>query len=199
MNKLFCLVAAAVFATACGNHSAPESATVLVNINAYTLENGKVIRFSELAFDQGRVIATGNGELAGSYRPEQTIDGAGKTVLPGLIDAHGHVSSLGSVKERIDLAGSASLDQALGRIRQFAEANPDAPWLLGRGWNQVIWGQSGFPDRHDLDAIVSDRPVWLRRIDGHAGWANTAALTAAGIDETTTDPTWQDTRNPCDT
>ncbi len=188
MNRLFCLVAATVLVTACGNHSAPESATVLVNINAYTLENGKVIRFSELAFDQGRIIATGNGELAGDYRPEQTIDGGGNTVLPGLIDAHGHVSSLGSVKERIDLAGSASLDQALGRIRQFAEANPDAPWLLGRGWNQVVWGQSDFPDRHDLDAIVSDRPVWLRRIDGHAGWANTAALTAAGIDETTTDP-----------
>ncbi|MEO0996190.1 MAG: amidohydrolase, partial [Pseudomonadota bacterium] len=145
--------------------------------------------FSELLLDGEHVVATGTGELAGKHPDATRVDGRGRTVVPGLIDAHGHVSGLGFAAERVDLVDVPSLSAATNAVAAFAAANPDTAWVLGRGWNQVLWDGDGFPTAADLDAAVPDRPVWLRRIDGHAGWANTAALAAAGIDETTATPT----------
>jgi predicted amidohydrolase YtcJ len=109
-------------------------------------------------------------------------------MLPGLIDAHGHVLWYGLAKARVDLVGTKSLAEALQRIKAFADAHPDHPWILGRGWNQESWPERSFPTAADLDAVVADRPVWLGRIDGHAGWANSAALKASGIDAQTVSP-----------
>ncbi len=108
--------------------------------------------------------------------------------MPGLIDAHGHVLDLGLARNRVDLVGTTSLREALGRVAAYAAAHPDAAWILGRGWNQVLWSENRFPTAADLDTLGLDRPVWLRRIDGHAAWANTLAMERAGIDDTTADP-----------
>jgi predicted amidohydrolase YtcJ len=116
------------------------------------------------------------------------VDGGGRTMLPGLIDAHGHVMGLGIGALQLDLSETTSLADAQARIRAYAAANPNLPWIVGRGWNQEKWGLGRFPTAADLNSAVADRPVWLGRVDGHAGWANSAAMRAAGITAATQSP-----------
>jgi hypothetical protein len=153
------------------------------------MTNDGLQSFSVLVFDaDGRVAATGDAALLASYPNAKRIDGNGKTVLPGLIDAHAHVYALGFLEISLNLAGTPSLDDAVRRIDEYAASNPHTKWILGRGWNQVLWPVDAFPKAADIDAVVSDRPVWLRRIDGHAGWANSATMAIAGIDDDTPNP-----------
>lgn len=163
--------------------------TVLHNVNGYTSSNDGIRQFSVLVFDDtGKVVATGGDELLAGKSGAAQIDGGGLTVLPGLIDAHAHVYGLGFLQNSLDITGVPSVDEAAHRIRAYAEEHPHARWILGRGWNQVLWPVKEFPTAAHIDAVVSDRPVWLRRIDGHAAWANTAAMKLAGIDNDTPDP-----------
>jgi len=112
----------------------------------------------------------------------------GKTLLPGLIDAHGHVFGLGQMLTQLDLSQTTSLEGALKAIADYSRANAGQGWLRGRGWNQENWKLGRFPTAADVDTVVSDRPVWFERVDGHAGWANSRALAAAGITDKTPDP-----------
>ncbi len=163
--------------------------TAIHNVIGYTLTENGVHEFNTLLFDgDGRIIAAGDAGLLNDYPDAIRIDGNGKTLLPGLIDAHAHVYSLGFLQVSLDLTGVTSLDAAKQRIVAYAADNPNAKWLLGRGWNQVLWPVKAFPSAADIDVLVSDRPVWLRRIDGHAGWANSRALEISGIDADTPDP-----------
>lgn len=158
------------------------------NVDGYTSTNDGIRVFSVLVFDsQGRIVATGGDELLEGVPEEGRIDGDGGTVLPGLTDAHAHIYNLGLLTSSLDLTGTGSLQEAIGRIDEYARQR-SAGWILGRGWNQVLWPVSKFPRAVDIDTVVPDRPVWLRRIDGHAGWANSKALELAGIDDTTPDP-----------
>jgi len=166
-----------------------QADTALHNVNGYTSTSNGIESFSVLIFDdEGRIIATGESELLAAYPVATRLDGAGKTVLPGLIDAHAHVLGLGLLKTRLNLAGSPSVADAVTKVRAYANANPGTGWILGRGWNQVIWPVQEFPTAKHIDSVVNHRPVWLRRIDGHAGWANSAALKLAGVDDDTPDP-----------
>ena len=142
-------------------------------------------QFTWMTIHAGRVTAIGNGESP-QAEYSSVVDMQGKTVMPGLTDAHGHVLGLGQYRTRVDLVGSDSLRNALARVAE--QAPPGKGWILGRGWNQVLWPGKKFPTAGDLDSVMADRPVWLRRIDGHAGWANTQVLEIAGIDKTTPDP-----------
>jgi predicted amidohydrolase YtcJ len=175
-------------AFACANVSAAD--LLVRNVNGYTLgADGKLQRFSTLLVDQGKVVATGSEkELGARAGAAHRIDGKGRTLLPGLIDAHGHVMSLGFVATQIDLAGTRSLDAALAAVKRFVAARGNAGWIRGRGWNQVVWKLGRFPTARELDAVTGDRPAWLERVDGHAAWANSAAIRAAGIDKATADP-----------
>jgi predicted amidohydrolase YtcJ len=162
---------------------------VIHNVEGYTSTDNGLHEFTALAFaDDGKVLATGNDELLANYPDARRIDGAGRTVLPGLTDAHAHVSGLGFLATSLDLTGSPSLRDAVRQIARYAESSPRSNWIQGRGWNQVLWPVKEFPTAADIDAVVGDRPVWLRRIDGHAGWANSKALQIAGIDNDTPDP-----------
>eukprot|EP00579_Thalassiosira_antarctica_P022822 CAMPEP_0201985096 /NCGR_PEP_ID=MMETSP0904-20121228/85850_1 /ASSEMBLY_ACC=CAM_ASM_000553 /TAXON_ID=420261 /ORGANISM="Thalassiosira antarctica, Strain CCMP982" /LENGTH=143 /DNA_ID=CAMNT_0048538659 /DNA_START=245 /DNA_END=672 /DNA_ORIENTATION=+ len=116
------------------------------------------------------------------------MDGNGKTMLPGLIDAHGHVMGLGFQQLNVDLMGINTLEATLDTLKKYAEANPDLEWIQGRGWNQTLWAENEFPTAADIDKVVSDRPVWLSRVDGHAGWGNSMALRMAGVSKDTPDP-----------
>jgi predicted amidohydrolase YtcJ len=160
------------------------------NVNGYTLDSaGKLQRFEALLIDAGKVVATGkHAEMAKRAGDARVVDGKGRTALPGLIDAHGHVMGLGIMSLQADLTGTTSLDAALARIRSFANSHKEDRWIIGRGWNQVVWKLGRFPTAQELDAVVADRPVWMERIDGHAAWANSAALKLAGIDRNTKDP-----------
>ena len=170
---------------------APAAAadTLIDNVQGIAFdEDGAIERFDALLIgDDGRVLA----RYTGGDEPPQTEfrqDGGGAVLIPGLVDAHLHVMGLGFGALTLDLSQTASLDEALEAIRAFAAANPERPWLVGRGWNQEQWGLGRFPTAAELDAAVPDRPVFLERVDGHAVWANTIAIEAAGIGAETADP-----------
>jgi predicted amidohydrolase YtcJ len=112
----------------------------------------------------------------------------GRTMLPGIIDAHGHVMELGADALQLDVVGTRSLVELQQRLRAYAAAHPGAKWIKGAGWNQELWPDKKFPTAADLDAIVRDRPVVLERVDGHALVANSAAMRAAGVTATTSAP-----------
>jgi predicted amidohydrolase YtcJ len=181
MKNLACLLALL---------ASPALADGLIdNISGVTLdENGRVQRFSGL-------LVTPDGHVSrlletGQKRPDKLdwrYDGQGQVLMPGLIDAHGHVMETGLAGLSLDLSGTTSLQQAQDRIRAFAAAHPERKWIQGGGWNQERWGLGRFPTAAELD-LADGRPVWLSRADGHAGWANTAALKAAGITPATKAP-----------
>lgn len=171
--------------------SAPLSAapTLIDGVHGYTLAGEALQRFDGLVFDAGRVLDAGDArELRRRYPGAHHIDGHGATLLPGLIDAHGHILSMGLAMTAIDLVGTRSLVDAQARVRDYARAHPDRGWLTGRGWNQVIWKLGRFPLATELDQVTAGRPAVLERIDGHAAWVNSAALRAAGITRATPDP-----------
>ncbi|MES2015774.1 MAG: amidohydrolase [Pseudomonadota bacterium] len=171
---------------------AAHADTVIEHANGYTLTSkNQLLRFSSMAFDDtGRIIAVGSAAhtRAKAARNARHVDMHGKTVIPGLIDAHGHVFSLGEQLSQLDLTTSASLAEAIKAVAEYARANPDQAWLRGAGWNQETWKLGRFPTAAELDAVVADRPVWFDRVDGHAAWANTRAMQLAGINKDTSDP-----------
>lgn len=131
----------------------------------------------------GRIAGLGSVEsLRDLAAGAERVDLGGGHVLPGLIDAHGHLLNLGFALLSADLVGADSKDEVLARLRAFEARLPEGAWLTGRGWDQNRWPGAQFPTAADLDAAFPERPVWLRRIDGHAGWANSAAMALAGRD-----------------
>lgn len=167
--------------------SQPSQITIIENVNGYTFSSDELINFSVLVIQDGKVLETGDESLSEKYSGE-VIDGEGKTMLPGLIDAHGHVMGLGFQELQVNLAGIPTLEETLEKVGEYAEANPDLEWIQGRGWNQTLWPENEFPTAEDLDRVVSDRPVWLSRVDGHAGWGNSMAMRLAGVSKDTPDP-----------
>jgi predicted amidohydrolase YtcJ len=170
-------------------HEDARAETLIVhNVRVYTPAGSGIRSAAGMIIEDGRVQ-----QLLDSASPlptvteAQRLDGGGATILPGLIDAHGHLLSLGQQKLQADLRGSESAASAVERVREFAAANPADRWIIGGGWNQVLWPDKRFPDAHALDAAVGDRPVLLSRVDGHAIWVNTRALTIAGITSDTED------------
>lgn len=126
--------------------------------------------------------------LRSRHSQARIVDASGATILPGLTDAHGHLYGLGLSLDIVDLVGTTSIDEAVARVRERAALTPGDAWIQGRGWDQNDWAVKEFPTASALDAAVGDRPVVLRRIDGHAAWANSAAMKAAGITAATRDP-----------
>lgn len=153
------------------------------NVNGITLDgDGKVVRFRALLIDrEGKVAQLLSGKDKPPKQLDYRVDGRGVTLLPGMIDAHAHVHALGFAAMTLDLSGTTSLDEALQSIRDYAAKHPDRRWIIGRGWNQEKWGLGRFPTAAELDGAVPDRPVWLQRVDGHAGWANSKAMEIASI------------------
>jgi hypothetical protein len=168
---------------------ARSAPTLLTNVHGYTLVGDRLQSFSGLVFNLGKIVATGEAAVLHQKFPDaQVIDGRGRTLLPGLIDAHGHVLDLGFQTVQVDLSGARTLKETQDRIRAYSKAHPALPWLLGSGWNQVLWKIHRFPLASELDSVVADRPVVLSRVDGHAEWLNTRALHAAEITRQTRDP-----------
>ena len=185
MRSTFLALAAALIA------SPAWPTTVINNVNGIQVgADGVLERFSGLVIDDdGKVVQViPEGVMMKLAGVDKVVDGGGRTLLPGLIDAHGHVMGLGEAAIQLDLVGSSSLEELQQRLRAYAAANSDLAWIVGRGWNQELWPDKRFPNAADLDAAVADRPVVLERVDGHAAVANSAALKAAGITAATKDP-----------
>ncbi len=168
--------------------------TLYTNMKGYTLtspagEQAVLQQFSTMLVENGKIQAIGGNALAERFTDtEQTIDMQGKTVLPGLTDAHGHIQSLGTSLLQVDLRDTDSVSAAVKKVHAYAGEQPEMEWITGRGWNQEQWQQKVFPSAAHLDEVVNDRPVWLMRVDAHAGWANSEALRRAGIDKDTVAP-----------
>ncbi len=162
---------------------APAGVIVVHGATIHTLDPGRPLA-EALAFDgQGQILAVGEDvELMDAYPDALRLDRTGRTVIPGLIDAHGHLHGLALSLTRAQLAGTASRAEIIERLKAQEAELAEGVWLLGRGWDQNDWPVAEFPDRADLDEHFPDRPVWLRRIDGHAAWANSAALAQADRD-----------------
>lgn len=161
---------------------------LLINGRIYTMDP-QCPRASALAICGGRIRAIGGDELRTLARPGTEVIGLeGRTVLPGLTDSHIHLSWFAQGLQQVDLTGTASREEVLGRVAARAAITPPGEWILGRGWHQEEWPDRRFPTAADLDAVAPDHPVLLVAKSGHALVANTRALERAGITADTPDP-----------
>jgi predicted amidohydrolase YtcJ len=157
--------------------------TLIHNARIYTMDQDNPTADAMVFDSSGRIHNVGNEQdMLDAFPDALHIDLEGKTVIPGLIDSHAHLYGLAISLSQAQLRDTASKEEVIRNLREFAENLPEGDWLLGRGWDQNDWPVKEFPNAGDLDAAFPDRPVWLRRIDGHAGWANSAALAMADQD-----------------
>jgi predicted amidohydrolase YtcJ len=186
IGGLFGAITAGLFLTP----GTAQADSLIENVNGITLDSeGKVVRFvAMLVDDDGKVKQLLNRKDKRPREVDFQFDGKGRTLIPGFFDAHGHVMGMGFGALTLDLSDSKTLAEALAKIARYAADNPGRPWIIGNGWNQEVWGLGRFPNAGELDAVVPDRPVYLSRVDGHAAWVNGAAMTAAGVSNSSKSP-----------
>ncbi len=168
----------------------PESPADLILIGGHILTQTDTPASTAVAVRGDAILSVGTDDQILLSRGPDTkvvnLDGA--TVIPGLVDSHCHLYGLGKSLAQIDLMGTGSLEQILEIVTRDAAKFALDAWIEGRGWDQNDWEIKEYPHRQMLDEIIPDRPVFLRRVDGHAGWGNSAALRLAGITADTEDP-----------
>lgn len=176
-------------AVALAQGAAPTADLILTNARIYTADDTRPV-VEAVAVGGGRVLFAGHraGALALRGAATKVLDLGGQTVIPGMVDAHAHVAGLGDALHIVDLTGTASYDDVIARVVERASKTPKGQWVLGRGWDQNDWGDTRFPTHDKLSAAVPDHPVYLVRVDGHAGLANLKAIQAATVTSATQDP-----------
>ena len=182
-------VAAAVVVCAFVSPARAQTPDLIVtNAKVHTVDE-KAPSAEAFAVSKGRITFVGTTAAVLTLKGAATkvVDAKGQTIIPGIIDAHAHLSSLASALKVVDLTGAKSLDEVLQRVAARSKATPGTGWLQGHGWDQNSWPEKKFPNKAALDAVVGDRPVVLGRVDGHALYANSKALAAAGITAATKD------------
>lgn len=145
-------------------------------------------RASSLAVTGERITAVGHDEVRELIGPDtEVIDLQGKLLLPGFQDSHIHAVFGGMELAECDLTGTVGVEDYLTRIRSYADAHPDRPWITGGGWSMESF-DGGLPTRQLLDSVIPERPVLLTNRDHHGAWANTRALELAGLTRESADP-----------
>ncbi|HTC66461.1 MAG TPA: amidohydrolase [Candidatus Acidoferrum sp.] len=181
---------AAAPVTARGSKDAKITADLVVlHGRIYTL-NSKQPWAQGLAIRGDKIVAVGDDAAIGKFRGADTkvIDAAGQLVLPGFVDCHIHFMDGALSLGRVNLDGAKDVAEIQQRLRDYAAKHPGKDWLLGRGWDYAMFGAATLPDKKYLDELFPDRPVFLEGYDGHTYWANSKALTLAGITRDTPDP-----------
>ncbi len=187
------VVAISAIVGSCGGSSYQPNVAgadiVFVGGDLHTM-NEDAPRASALAVRGNTIIAVGDDQLIGRYIGANTrvVRLAGRTLIPGLTDAHCHLYGLGKSLEQVNLRGASSPAAAAQKALESAGGLGEGEWLTGRGWDQNLWPDKKFPHRSVLDVLFPKRPVALRRVDGHAVWLNSAALAIVGVDDTSSDP-----------
>ncbi len=165
-----------------------EADAIYVNGRLLTMDDGQP-EAEALAVKDDRIVGIGSSStIRRKFRAPVEVDFQGKTVLPGLIDAHAHVVSLGIARMTVDLLGASSSEVAAERVAERVKRSPAGQWIRGRGWNQNLWASKTFPHHNTLDKVAPENPVVLSRVDGHALWVNKKVLEIAGITRSTPDP-----------
>lgn len=175
-NFFFIVIALLVFSC----NTKEEVDFIVTNANIYTVDDD-FSKASSLAIKDGKFVAVGDSEeISKKYSAKEQLDAEGKTIVPGLIDAHCHFYGLGQNQQVVDLVGTESFEEVLERVDAFQKERP-SEFILGRGWDQNDWEVKEFPTKDKLDELFPDTPVALERIDGHAFLVNQKALDLAGI------------------
>ena len=169
--------------------SSPAADLVVVNARIYTV-NPQQPWAEALAIRGDKIVAVGSMRDIAARRGPSThaIDAQGGLVLPGFTDCHIHFLDGSLSLLQVNLDEARTVGEIQRKIKEYADAHPDLPWILGRGWNYTAFNPSGLPDKRYLDEIVPDRPVYVESFDGHTWWANSKALQLAGITRTTPNP-----------
>jgi predicted amidohydrolase YtcJ len=198
MSSLIAALTLVLIVEAATSAAAPRPASlVVVNANIYTaapaqpaLRKAYRSKARALAVRGARIVAIGEDAQIRPYVGPGTrvVDLGGRTLLPGLIDSHGHMLGFGTRLSDVDVVGTASYDAVIARVVERAKAVPAGEWILGRGWDQNDWPETAMPHHDALSRAVPDHPVRLTRIDGHAALVNRKALELAGISRDTKDP-----------
>lgn len=161
---------------------------LIINARVYTLDARNSIA-EAVAILNNTIEAVGStADLRERYARERVIDARGASLLPGLVDAHAHLSNLARSKLGLNVDGERSPQAIRDQVAAYADGLASGEWVTGRGWDQNLWPDTRFPTRELLDSATATHPVALTRVDGHATWVNTMALRAAGISAATEDP-----------
>jgi hypothetical protein len=177
-----------ILSIAVGTLALAQTADLAVtNAHIYTV-NPKQPRASAIAVRQGRILAMGDDVSRYVGPSTRVIDAKGATIVPGLIDSHGHVRSLGDMLGSIDLRGVTSEGEAVEKVREAAKRYKPGEWIRGTAWDQNLWAGRQFPDAAGISKAAPDNPVSLERVDGHAIWVNRKAMEIADINARTPDP-----------
>jgi predicted amidohydrolase YtcJ len=163
--------------------------TLLVNARVYTV-NPQQPWAEAVAIRGDKIVAVGSADQLNAYRRNSTkiIDAGGRLVLPGFVDCHIHFMDGSLGLTQVDLNDTKTIPAIQKRVKEYAAAHPEKPWITGMGWTYPTFGASALPDKKILDEVVADRPVYLVAFDGHSSWANSRALQMAGITAKTPDP-----------
>jgi len=177
MKRLYCFFALLLILCSCNQ---PKVDLIIYNAKIYTVNNNFDI-VEAMAIKDGKILAVGKtADLQSKFNANEEINANGKPIYPGFIDAHAHFFGYGESLQSVDLRETSSWEEVVTRVADFAKTHPDG-WITGRGWDQNDWQKKEFPTKEKLDELFPDRPVLLKRIDGHAAMANQSALNAAGI------------------
>jgi predicted amidohydrolase YtcJ len=162
---------------------------IIFNGRIYTVDNARPVA-SALAVRGGKIVYVGSDTETRTFGNASTtvIDLGGRTVIPGIIDAHAHLLGLGDMLRRVNLAGSTSYEEVIARVKAFSKDVKPGEWILGRGWDQNRWPSKEFPTHDALSAAFPNNPVVLERVDGHASLANAKAMEIARVSAATPDP-----------
>jgi hypothetical protein len=178
MNFFPALLSALLFLASCQNKTATD--TLYFNALFYTVDAHNAVA-EALVADQGKILFTGSkAEALKRFAPRHTVNLNGAFVYPGFIDAHCHYAGYGLHLSQLDLVGTQSWEQVIDRVKAYAVSHPEG-WIVGRGWDQNDWELKEFPTDEVLNTLFPDRPVYLQRIDGHAGLVNQKALELTGF------------------
>ncbi len=182
-------LAAPLALTVAAQAPAAPADLILTNARIYTVDDARPM-VPAMAVRGGKVLFIGSLREAMTFRGAATrvTDLGGRTVIPGMVDAHAHLLGLGQSLRTVNLVGSKSYDEVIARVVERAKGQPAGTWILGRGWDQNQWGDTRFPTQDALSRALPDHPVYLERVDGHAGLANAAALRVAGVTAASKDP-----------
>ncbi|HET7322400.1 MAG TPA: amidohydrolase family protein [Longimicrobiaceae bacterium] len=167
----------------------PMADLIVTGARIYTVDQGRPMA-EGMAVKDGRVLFVGSDRGALTFRGPSTrvLDLDGRVVIPGMVDAHAHLTEMGERLRQVDLVGTTSYEEVIDRVKARAAQLPDGAWVVGGGWDQNDWGSTAFPTAEPLSRAVPDHPVILSRVDGHAVLVNDAVMKLAGITSATPDP-----------